>query len=281
LDRAIWVEISQYALMPPADPLEFRGIFNEDSELYEAVRPGYSDELVDDLVERGRVSPRDLILEIGCGTGQLTVPLARRGFRIVCVELGAKLAAVARRNLAEFPEVIVETAAFEAWDPAGRSFDMVVAATAWHWLDPDVRYIKAAAVLDNGGWLVIITTQHVLPEGGDLFFREIQDVYEAIGEGDGSGGPPLPEDVADLRQEIAASGLFAIVEVRRYVWERVYTADQSLAFLDTYSGHRAMEPAKREQLYREIRRRLADRPDRRVTKHYLNLLHVARRRPSA
>jgi hypothetical protein len=154
---------------------------------------------------------------------------------------------------------------------------MVVAATAWHWLDADVRYAKAAEVLEDGGTLAIVATHHVLPEGGDPFFREIQDLYEAIGEGDGSGGPPPREDVGDLREEIQASGLFGDVEVRRYLWEQGYTADDYLAVLGTYSGHRAMAPAKRELLYREIRLLVAAHPDGRVTKA---LPEPAARRPS-
>lgn len=263
--------------MPPVDPRRLREIFDEDAKLYDAARPGYPDELVNDLIALGGITPGDVLLEVGCGTGQLTVSLARRGFQIICVELGERLAALARQNLARFSDVEVETAVFETWDPVGRSFRMVVAATAWHWIDKDVGYAKAAELLEPGGSLAIITTEHVLPEDGDRFFREIQDVYEAIGEGDGSGGPPSPDWVADLREEIEAAGLFADVEVRRYVWKQSYTADDYVAVLSTYSGHRAMEPSVREHLYREVRRRIDTRSDGRVTKHYLNVLHIARR----
>jgi SAM-dependent methyltransferase len=262
------------------DPKELRRTFDEDAALYDAARPGYPDELVQDLVVLGRVAPGDRVLEVGCGTGQLTVPLARRGLRIVCVELGERMATVARRNLEQFPEVAVETGDFEHWDTGGRSFDIIVAATSWHWLAPEVRYGKAAQVLRSDGRLAVISTQHVLPDGGDGFFREIQEVYETLGVGDGSGGPPLPSDVPDLRTEIGASGLFEAIEVRRYVSGQVYTADQYIDLLDTYSGHRAMESGTRQQLYREIRRRIAARPDGRVTKHNLNVLHVARRKAS-
>lgn len=267
--------------MPSVDPRQLREIFDEDAELYDAARPGYPDQLVDDLIALGGITPGEVLLEIGCGTGQLTVSLARRGFRIICVELGERLAALARHNLKEFPQVAVENAAFEVWDPAGEAFRMVVAATAWHWLEKDVRYAKAAALLELGGSLAIVTTDHVFPEDGDPFFKEIQDVYEAIGEGDGGGGPSPPENIADLREEIEAVGLFDDVEVRRYVWSQSYSADEYIAVLNTYSGHRAMEPATRDLLYGEVRRRIAARPDGRVTKHYLNLLHVARRKPSA
>jgi 16S rRNA A1518/A1519 N6-dimethyltransferase RsmA/KsgA/DIM1 with predicted DNA glycosylase/AP lyase activity len=90
-----------------------RATFAEDAERYDRARPGYPAELFDDLASLNGLRPGDRILEIGPGTGQATVPLARRGLRIVAVELGASLAAIARRNLAPFPDVEVVDAAFE------------------------------------------------------------------------------------------------------------------------------------------------------------------------
>ena len=87
-------------------------------------------------------------------------------------------------------------------------------------------------------------------------------MYDALGESfDGEWPPAPPEEAPDSSEEIQASGLFEDVRVRRYVWEREYTADEYIALLDTFSGHISMEQAKRERLYREIRRE-ARRPPR-------------------
>ena len=72
--------------------------------------------MFDDLVTLAGLEPGSRVLEIGCGTGQATRPLAGRGFEITAVELGAQMADVARRNLARFPKVKVVTASFEDWD---------------------------------------------------------------------------------------------------------------------------------------------------------------------
>jgi len=61
------------------------------------------------------------------------------------------------------------------------------------------------------------------------------------------------------------------------VWEVAYTARDYLALLETFSGHIAMEPRKRDSLYGEIRRRIEARADPRVRRHWLAILHVARR----
>ena len=92
-----------------------RATFDQVSSLYDRVRPGYPEALFDDVAAVSGVPPEGQILEIGCGTGQATVPLARRGYRILCVELGESLAAAAQRNLAAYPQVEVYTGAFEAW----------------------------------------------------------------------------------------------------------------------------------------------------------------------
>lgn len=90
-----------------------RTAFDEVPELYDRARPVYPPSVFDDLVELAAIPTNGRMVEIGCGTGQATMPLARRGFQIRCVELGEGLAAVARRNLASFPAVEVICAPFE------------------------------------------------------------------------------------------------------------------------------------------------------------------------
>jgi SAM-dependent methyltransferase len=254
-----------------------RRTFNSAADLYEAARPSYPDELFDDLVELAELKPGDRLLEIGCATGKATRALLERGFSVVCIEMGAQLAEHARRNLAGL-SVEIHVEPFETWKGEAESFDLVYAATAWHWVDPAIRYRKAHRLLRPGGHLAFWSALHAFPEGFDPFFSEIQEVYDAIGESrEGEWPPPSPDEVPDDRAEIDASGLFEDVEVRRYVWETTYTAEEYTALLDTFSGHISMEPGKRERLYREVRRRIGQRPDPRVHRHWYAILHVARR----
>ena len=255
-----------------------RVTFESAADRYDAARPEYPPELFDDMVSLTRLEPDARLLEIGCATGKATRPLLERGFRVVCVELGAQLAERARHDLAGLP-VTIDVAPFEEWSGEPGSFDLVFAATAWHWVDPAVRYVKAHRLLHAGGHLAFWSAVHAFPEGFDPFFTEIQDVYEEIGESYEGEWPPEPPDrVRDDAEEIEASGLFEDVQVRRYVWARHYDADEYIALLDTFSGHIAMPPERRERLYGEIRRRLALRDDPRVLRHWFAILHVARRR---
>ena len=256
-----------------------RATFDEVAELYDRARPSYPPQLFDDLTELAALRPGARVLEIGCGTGQATVPLAERGLDIVCVELGERLAAIARGKLAHFPHVRVVNAPFETWDGGAAPFDAVVAFTAFRWLDRRVRSSKAAELLRPRRHLAVVATQHVLPEGGDRFFLEVQDDYDAIAPGPDNRPPPRPQAVDDLGEEIDTSGLFEHVAARRYLWDVSYSADEYLAMLDTYSGHRALGEERRRRLYERIRRRRIEaRPHGAVTKTYLAMLNVARRR---
>ena len=256
-----------------------RRTFDSVAPLYQEARPGYPAELYDALVASAGLKDGDRLLEMGCASGKATVPLADRGFGITCVELGTALADEARRNLASYPDVEVVNAPFEGWRPAdGETFALVFAATAWKWADPVERYRTAWANLRPGGHLAFWDAVHVFPADGDPFFAEIQDVYDAIGEGDPGAGWPPPDELPDSRAEIEATGLFEDVRVRRFDWEITYTAEEYLRLLDTFSGHIAMEPWQRERLYGEIRRRLGERPDGLLRRHWGAVLNVARRR---
>lgn len=115
-----------------------RTTFEEVAELYERARPLYPAPLFDDLVHLTGLSAGSRVVEIGCGTGQATMPLALRGIEIVCVELGDRLAELAREKLALFPAVEVVNSSFETWEPDEGSFDAIVAFTSFHWVEPDV-----------------------------------------------------------------------------------------------------------------------------------------------
>jgi SAM-dependent methyltransferase len=254
-----------------------RATFDSVAGRYDRARPEYPDALFDTLVRQTGLRPGDRVLEVGCATGKATRPLAERGLRLTCVELGAELAAVARENLAGFGDVEVVQAAFETWRPPdGTAFDAVVAATSWHWADPELRYRRAWELLRPGGYLAFWAAIHVLPAEGDPIFLDLQDVYDEIGAGRAAAWP-RPRELPDARAEILSSGLFNRVSVTQFDWELRYDAESYVELLETFSANIAMQPWQRERLYAEIRTRLAARPDGHLRRHWGAALHVARR----
>src|SRR6266516_957126 len=232
----------------PMEREQLRTMFEEVPELYDRARPTYPEELFEDLAALAGLGEGARVLEIGCGTGQATLMLARRGYSILCVELGEGLAAAARRKLAPFANVEVVHANFETWESERADFDAIVAFTAFHWIDPELRYEKSARLLREHGSLAVGGSLHVQRPGGDTFWNEVQEDYDAVAPSDDNRPPPLPEEIDDLHAEIEASGHFEYVGGRRFVWDHEYTADEYISLLDTYSGHRALDEPKRRNL---------------------------------
>lgn len=257
-----------------------RAVFDEAALLYDAVRPGYPAAMCADIVALSGIPPDGRILEIGCGTGQATVPFARRGYRIRCVELGARMAAVARRNLSAFPRAAVWVGAFEEWPLEPAAFDLAISATAFHWLDPAVAYPKVARALKPGGAIALFWNEHVQSAASRGFFEAAQEVYRrAAPELDRQWRPlPWPDEVpTPVAQEIEQTGLFGPVTVCRYPWEATYDADAYVRLLNTYSGHRNLDQAARKSLSRGIADLIESRFGGQITKGYLTVLYVAHR----
>lgn len=266
-----------------ADRDRLKVTFDTVADRYHQARPSYPDELYNTLVSLADLQPGARLLEVGCGTGKATAPLAARGFSITCVEPGPQLAHAAARNLARFDQVRIVPQSFEDWQPAdAERFDLVYAATAWHWIDPAVGYELAWRSLRPGGHLAIWGAWHVFPPDGDPFFRELQEVYTEIGEGMGdSNWYFAPGELPGDRAAINASGLFSVTEIRHFDWEIRYPADEYIALLSTFSSHIDMADWQRDRLFSEIRRRLAARPDGMLRRHWGSVLEIARRRDSA
>lgn len=252
---------------------ELRLRFGEDAELYDRARPGYPSELYDVLASALVERPR--VLEVGCGTGQATRPMVERGWSVTAVELSPELANVARRNL---PQADVVTGSFEEWPLPAEPFDLVIAATSWHWVDPEVRVVKAAQALRPGGSLAVVSTLHVAG-GTQRFFDDMQACYERFdADGADPGRQLTPEAVvADGSEEFDRSGLFGPVEFHRWSRDLEYTTEEYLAVLSTYSGHRSMTPEARDGLYNCLSTLINRDHGGRITKRYLNVLSLAPR----
>lgn len=258
-----------------------RVTFDEDAERYDRARPGYPQAIFDDLAELAGIGPGCRVLEIGCGTGQATVPLAERGCQVVAVELGAELAAVAQRNLARFSDVKVVNAAFESWPLPPEPFDVVLSATAFHWIDPAVRVVKSADALRPGGTLATIDTHHVAG-GTEPFFVAAQDCYERWDPATPPGIRLPPADTVPLEgEELTRSGQFDAPQFRLHATDIPYTTASYIDVLLTYSGHRALDPVAQRGLLDCIAGLIDNQHGGQIIKRYLSLLRVARRLPDA
>jgi SAM-dependent methyltransferase len=260
------------------DPGRLRSTFESVAILYDEARPGYPEQLFDDLASLSGTGPGSRVLEIGCGTGQATLPLARRGYRLLCVELGATLAAIARSKLTGYPEARVLASSFEDWVVEEGAFDLVVSATAFHWVDPAVRYRKSALALRQGGSLALIWNTHY-PEGSSEGFpKALDDLHrrETPHLAD-ERRPPRLDRADDKAGEVESSGFFERPELRVYRFGVSHDAESYLRLFGTFSSHRALEEATRQRLFAAVARLINEEYGGRVVEGYRSELYVARR----
>ena len=264
--------------LTPAAAAELRSGFNDDAEVYQRTRPVCPPELFDDLMRAARLSPGDRVLEIAPGTGQATVPLAERGLAITGVELGASLAAVARRRLSRFPAAEVVTSVFEDWEPAPSvEWHAVIVFSALHWIDPAVRYAKPAALLRPGAAMVVAGCQWARPTVAHPFWNDVQQDYQAVGFR--GSPPPPPAEFKPWHFPPSATGAgFDETASLLYPFQKTYPAEDYLAQLATQSGTKELGQENAAKLLDLVRRRLSTHGWPPLTATFVGFLSVAIRR---
>jgi SAM-dependent methyltransferase len=257
-------------------------LFDEVPELYDRVRPTYPDELFAELVAITGIHRGSSVLEVGCGTGQATRSLAALGFDLTAVEAGGGLAAVARQRLGGFDNVEVETSTFEEWDDRGRSFDLLLAAASWHWVDPALGWPKAHAVLRPRGWMALIGNVVVRRPGEPEVYAETADLHECYCPGNPDWGhPPLEDEVRETNEGwglVEDPGpLFGPTSVRWYPVVQWFDGAGFADLLRSTSLYRRLEPEVREPLLKAIAERIRQRMGDRAPRRYLGVLRVGQR----
>ena len=254
-----------------------RESFDSVADYYNVYRSPYPQQVVDTVIAVSHLHTGSRVLEIGCGTGQLSVPLAQHGIDLLALDLGPHLAALARRNLQRFPNVHVETSSFEAWPLPSQQFDAVVSASAFHWLDPAVRFSKCAQALRPGGFLTILHVHHV--RGGTPgFFAETQPYYLKWGLSDDlSFQPPAPEDVPTLYPELDQRPEFRCVERHHCEIPRRHSTASYIGWLRTDSLVNSFTDQARRGFLQDIERLIASQYNGQVVRNYVYAVIVAQR----
>ena len=215
-------------------PHQFRQVaesFGVDAERYDRARPPYPVAMVERLID---ASPGPDVVDVGCGTGTAARQFRAAGCTVLGVEPDARMADFARRS-----GIDVEVATFEAWEPAGRQFDAVVAGTAWHWVDPVAGAVKAAQVLRPGGRLAPF--HHVFqtpPQLAGVLAQAYQRVapdspFNRVGQSGRSALNLYQPLFAKIADGIRQAGGFTEPEQWQFDWERTYSRDEWLDQLPT------------------------------------------------
>jgi SAM-dependent methyltransferase len=204
--------------------------FGSVAETYDRLRPAYPAVFIDELAALGPTHA----LDVGCGTGKVARALMQRGLRVLGVEPDEAMAAVARRH-----GVPMEVERFETWDTAGRTFDLLTAGHAWHWVDPVGGLAKAASVMDPGGTVALFWNYHVIDAS---LLKPFDDVYAACApELEVLGRDPTGSPDVD---PFSGNDHFSPGERQTYRWARELSAADWVTMLGTFSDHRRLGPAR-------------------------------------
>lgn len=246
--------------------------FDSVPDLYEAYRPGYPDALIASVIKETRLSLDGKILEIGSGTGKATEPFAKRGYSLLCIEPGKRLAALAADKFKNNPKIRWSNCSFEEWPGDEDQFDLVLSAQAFHWIDKTSGYPKIARALKPGGWLAVWWNRQ--PEDLSEIWLDLDRVYRERAPSMWKDPVPFEVSIEQPREEINASGLFGPVKILRFPWRAKFTEEQYLGLLQTYSDHLRLDAATSVNLYTGV----ADVIRRHggvIEKSYIALLYLA------
>lgn len=226
-----------------------RILFDSVAEIYHETRQSYAEEVVRWVIETAGLGDGAAVLEVGCGTGQLTAELARLPLATTAIDIGPAMIEVARRHLPK--EVRFATSPFEEFEAADASFDLVISATADTWIDPDVFGARSARLLRPGGWLAIMSVF----EDYDEPFRSALIAAWVRRSPDNAAWIRTPPPPAAER--IASCGLFEPAVEKTHARRTHLSPERVMNVERTRSTYLDYDPETRESFDAELREALS------------------------
>ena len=252
------------------------------TEAYDRTRPRYPAEILAQMQEKAQLQPHKSVLEVSAGPGIVSLELAKFGVDLVCIEPSLSACKLARRKCAAYPNVEFVNSTFEDWSSdllgygsRNRQFDAVIAATSFHWISPEVRNAKTAAVLKDNGLLILLW--NTPPQPSYEMFQSLSKVYQSY-------APELAkyetyqnyqQNLGKIGQEVIESGYFKDLNTQQLITKVTYSIDDYLTLLSTLSTYIRLESKQRHILFTELKRVLKLNYGNNLDLDYLSLLQIA------
>ena len=243
------------------------------AEAYDRTRPRYPAKILAQMQSKAQLKPHKCVLEIGAGPGIVSVELAKFGADLVCIEPSLSACELARCKCAAYPNVEFINTTFEDWS-SDRKFDAVVAATSFHWISPEVRNAKTAAVLKDNGLLILLW--NTPPQPSYEVFQSLKEVYQSY-------APELAkyetyqnyqQNLGKIGQGVIESGYFKDLTTQQTITKVTYSIDDYLTLLSTLSPYIRLESEQRQTLFAELKRVLKLNYGNNLDLDYLSLLQI-------
>lgn len=252
--------------------------YSEVADAYNQARPRYSKELINRAVELAQLPKNATILEVGCGPGTATTTFAEMGFPIICLEPSQEASLLAKQNCVNYPNVEVQNTTFEEFLLENEKFNAILAANSWHWIPPEIKYTKAAAALQDNGYLILLwnLTPQLPYEIYQAVDNEVYQIY-APSLARYENRETQEEIIKEFGQNVIGSGQFKELVSEQLVCEVTYSIDNYLMLLSTSSNYRVLEPPQRDAVFAGLRDVLDKNCSGSIPVSYLSAFHIAKK----
>ncbi len=247
------------------------------AEAYNKTRPGYPKDVIHRVVEVAQLSSNSKILEVGCGPATATVAFAQLGCSMVCLEPNPDFCQLAQQHCEPYSNVEIRNTSFEEWTLEAEKFDAVLAATAFHWIPPEVGYPKAADALGDNGYLILLWNTGLEPQ--DEVCQVLQEVYKVHAPTlvPYEGRKTYEDHLKGFGQIIRDSGRFKDLVFEQLVHQVTYNIDDYLMLLNTYSPYLELNPQIKDSLFERLRQKIERDFGGSIQLSYLSAFHIARK----
>ena len=240
--------------------------FDEIVVNYDKMRWDYPDELFADAFQYSGQKKGKKALEIGAGTGKATTPFLNEGYDVTAVELGTNMSAFLCDKFKGNANFSIITSTFENARLEENSYDLIYAASAFHWIDAEIGCPKVMRLLKSGGAFVLFRNNVYRQEGNSLddaidtaydkYYYSYYPRYDRPVDLSKMTYEDFlkPEEIhRGFRFNSLAQYGFADITMKLYNGSRIYDADEYISLMDTMSDHRAMPDKDRAALYAGIK----------------------------
>jgi len=231
--------------------MELRLAFNEDAANYDRWRPNYVPELFRQIIDYSHLNGTGEVLEIGIGTGQATLPILRTGCHVTAIEIGEKLADYTRRKFGEFSNLNVVHGEFESFNVQSGTYDLILSATAFHWIPEETGYPKVFDLLKKSGTLALFWNHPHVNRQDDELHAKIRKIYQKYRPSDKDPGEFNESHCQKIVDKLSYYG-FKNITSKLFYQTRTLLAQDYIALLNTYSDHRTLQESTKSSLEQEI-----------------------------
>ena len=229
--------------------------FDTVADTYEKLRPGYVDELYQNIFEYKSINNTSRVVEVGIGGGQATLPFLQTGCNLIAVDYGENFCEICREKFKEFPNFSAVSGKFEDIDFNGE-YDLIYSASAFHWIPEEIGYKTVYNMLKNGGVFIRFANHPYRDKGKPELSEEIDRIYEDYYYKFYNKEPETPveytEQQAHGRALIAEKYGFTDIQYKLFYRTRPFSANEYIKLLGTYSDHIAIEETIRNEFFSKI-----------------------------